>query len=96
MNRPSPVAAAFSNLVGRAGALSATGKIALATLMLSGAAIYNGFPLVAFDTGAHLMSAGTGHLIWEHSPVYSFFVFGVGGGWSLWTVVVVPGPVCGT
>jgi hypothetical protein len=91
MNGASPVAAAGSSLVGRAGAFRAAGEIALAALLLSSAAIYNGFPLVAFDTGAHLMSAGTGHLEWGHSPAYSFFVFGVGGGWSLWTVVVVQG-----
>ena len=69
--------------------LTAGLQVALATLALSAPTIYNGFPFVGYDTGDYLISGGTGQLSWAHSPLYSFFVFAVGGGWSLWNVVIV-------
>src|SRR5262249_53918976 len=66
-------------------------ELAVATAMLCWAAIFNQSPFGGYDTGYHLLTGGTGRLFWVHSPFYSYFVFGVGGGWSLWTVAIAQG-----
>ena len=73
-------------------ALALAGCLALATAMLSAAALYNRFPLVSYDTGSHISSAASGSIYWLRSPIYSYFVlFLDGGGRTLWPVVIAQG-----
>jgi hypothetical protein len=66
--------------------------LALATAMLSAAALYNRFPLVDYDTSSHISSAASGSIYWLRSPIYSYFVLLLdGGGWTLWPVVIAQG-----
>ena len=55
--------------------------------MLLGAAIWNGFPLVYYDTGAYLVEGLQGAFLVERSPVYSLFLAATGSVWSLWPLV---------
>ena len=65
---------------------------ALATLLLCpilmSVALWNGFPVIFYDTGAYMLQ-GIGHVfIAERSPVYSLFLQAAGGGQSLWFVAI--------
>jgi len=61
---------------------------ALCALLLA-AALWNGFPIFFYDTGAYVFE-GLGHVfLAERSAVYSLFVLVAGGGISLWFVAVV-------
>jgi hypothetical protein len=65
---------------------------ALAVLALCPAllmiAIWNGFPITFFDTGAYMLQ-GMGHVfVPERSAVYSLFLNYAGGATSLWRVVI--------
>jgi hypothetical protein len=62
--------------------------LAVALMFLS-AAIWNGFPLVFYDTGAYLVEGLKGAFLVERSPVYSLFLAGSGSAFSLWPVVVL-------
>lgn len=57
--------------------------------MLLSIAIWNGFPIVFYDTGAYLLEGIGGHFLAERSPVYSLFLRAAGSGMSLWIVVIV-------
>lgn len=57
--------------------------------MLSGAALYNGFPLVWYDTADHIDDAITGHINWARTIVYSLFLRVFHHGVSLWPPVFV-------
>ena len=62
--------------------------VLLCPILLS-VAIWNGFPIIYYDTGAYLLE-GLGHaFVIERSPVYSIFLFVAGGGWSLWTIAAI-------
>lgn len=62
------------------------GAIVLLCPILLAVAIWNGFPIIYYDTGAYLLE-GLGHaFVVERSPVYSIFLFVAGGGWSLWII----------
>ncbi|MBI3678652.1 MAG: hypothetical protein HY243_18735 [Proteobacteria bacterium] len=51
-------------------------------------AIWNGFPITFFDTGAYILQ-GMGHVfVPERGAVYSFFLNYAGGETSLWWVVI--------
>jgi len=66
----------------------AAGIVLLCPILLS-VAIWNGFPIIYYDTGAYLLE-GVGHaFVVERSPVYSIFLFVAGGGWSLWTIALI-------
>ncbi|HEY0107098.1 MAG TPA: hypothetical protein VGB91_13525 [Rhizomicrobium sp.] len=55
-------------------------------LSLLSVAVWNGFPIIFYDTGAYMLQ-GLGHLfIAERSPVYSGFLALTGGAISLWLV----------
>lgn len=54
--------------------------------MLLVAAVWNGFPLIYYDTGAYIFEGLGGHFMVERSPIYSLFVRFAGGGTSLWFV----------
>jgi hypothetical protein len=56
------------------------------SLCLLSAAVWNGFPIIFYDTGAYMLQ-GLGHLfIAERSPIYSSFLAVAGGETSLWLV----------
>jgi hypothetical protein len=63
--------------------------IAIVTLMFLGVAIWNGFPLVFYDTGAYLVEGLRGAFLVERSPVYSLFLAGAGSAISLWPVIAL-------
>lgn len=52
-------------------------------------ALWNGFPLIFYDTGAYILQ-GLGHVfVVERSPVYSLFLDYGGGGTSLWFIAII-------
>lgn len=63
--------------------------IASSTLLLLSAAIWNGFPLTFYDTGAYLHEGLADRFIVERSPVYSFFLRLGGAGHSFWWIAIV-------
>jgi hypothetical protein len=66
-------------------AVEAVGTLLLSLSLLS-VAVWNGFPIIFYDTGAYMLQ-GLGHLfIAERSPIYSAFLAGAGGAASLWFV----------
>lgn len=53
------------------------------------AAIWNGFPLIFYDTGAYVLE-GLGHVfLVERAPVYAELLFLAGGAFSLWPIVLL-------
>jgi hypothetical protein len=66
-------------------AVEVAGTLLLSLSLLS-VAVWNGFPIIFYDTGAYMLQ-GLGHLfIAERSPIYSAFLAGAGGATSLWLV----------
>ncbi|MBV9571553.1 MAG: hypothetical protein JO056_09975 [Alphaproteobacteria bacterium] len=61
--------------------------LALCPLLLS-AAIWNGYPLIFYDTGAYMLQSFGDKFVPERSPVFSLFIFFAGGGKSLWLVAI--------
>ena len=57
--------------------------------MLLGVAIWNGFPLIFYDTGAYILQGLGREFVVERSPVYSLFLSYGGGGKSLWLIAIV-------
>jgi len=54
--------------------------------ILLGAAFWNGFPLIFYDTGAYILE-GLGHVfVAERGPVYSLFLRYAGAAYSLWII----------
>ena len=66
----------------------ALGLLLLTALFLS-VALWNGFPLVFYDTGGYLAEGLQGAFLPERSPVYSLFLLLMGGAYSLWPVVAL-------
>lgn len=67
---------------------TAAGVAILAALFL-GVAVWNGFPLIFYDTGAYVLE-GLGHVfLVERAPVYSELLFLTGGAFSLWLIVIL-------
>src|SRR5258708_33326434 len=63
--------------------------MAILSLMFLSVAIWNGFPLIFYDTGAYVLE-GLGHVfLVERAPVYSEFLFLVGARFSLWPAVIL-------
>jgi hypothetical protein len=62
--------------------------VALCPLLLA-AAIWNGFPLIFYDTGAYMLQSFGDKFVPERSPVFSLFILFAGGGISLWLVAVL-------
>ena len=52
-------------------------------------AIWNGFPLIFYDTGAYLLEGLRRIFLIERSPVYSLFLDYAGAGKSFWYVAVI-------
>ena len=72
----------------RGAAARLLGMVILSLMFLS-AAIWNGFPLIFYDTGAYVLE-GLGHVfLVERAPVYAELLFLAGGAFSLWPIVVL-------
>lgn len=66
--------------------LAEAAAIVLLVPVLLQAALWNGFPLLFFDTGAYMLE-GFGHLfVPERAPVYAFFLRYGGGQANLWLI----------
>jgi hypothetical protein len=63
--------------------------LAVLTLLFLGAAFWNGFPLIFYDTGAYVLE-GLGHIfLVERAPVYAELLFLAGGAFSLWPIIIL-------
>jgi len=59
------------------------------SLMFLSVAIWNGFPLIFYDTGAYVLEGLGRVFLVERAPVYAEFLFLTGARFSLWPVVIV-------
>ena len=59
------------------------------TVLFLGVALWNGFPLVFYDTGGYLAEGLQGAFLAERSPVYSLLLYLTGSAFSLWPVVIL-------
>ncbi|MGD0193098.1 MAG: hypothetical protein ABSD74_20365 [Rhizomicrobium sp.] len=57
--------------------------------LLLSVAVWNGFPLIFYDTGAYLLEGLGLHFLVERSPVYSLFLSLAGASVSLWLIVAI-------
>lgn len=71
------------NPIAEASAIVGIGVITL------GVAIWNGFPIIFYDTGAYLLEGLGWVFLPERSPVYSLFLKLGGAGISLWFVAIL-------
>lgn len=63
--------------------------MAILSLMFLSMAVWNGFPLIFYDTGAYILE-GLGHVfLVERAPVYAELLFLAGARFSLWPIVVL-------
>jgi hypothetical protein len=60
----------------------------LATVILLGAAFFNGYPLVYSDTGTYISSGFEMHLPDDRPIAYGLFIRATSLGWSLWLTVI--------
>jgi hypothetical protein len=59
------------------------------SLMFLSVAVWNGFPLIFYDTGAYVLE-GLGHIfLVERAPIYAELLFLAGARFSLWPIVVL-------
>jgi hypothetical protein len=63
--------------------------MAILSLMFLSVAIWNGFPLIFYDTGAYVLEGLGRVFLVERAPVYAEFLFLTGARFSLWPVVAV-------
>jgi hypothetical protein len=63
--------------------------VAILTGLFLAIALWNGFPLVFYDTGGYLAEGLQGVFLAERSPVYSLLLFATGAAYSLWPVVIL-------
>jgi hypothetical protein len=72
----------------------AAGVTVLAAMFL-GVALWNGFPLIFYDTGAYVLE-GLGHVfLVERAPVYAELLFLAGGAVSMWPIVILQAGLTG-
>src|SRR5437868_3201794 len=63
--------------------------MAILGLMFLSVALWNGFPLIFYDTGAYVLE-GLGHIfLVERAPIYAELLFLAGARFSLWPIVVL-------
>jgi hypothetical protein len=67
--------------------VEALAVLLLVPVLLS-VALWNGFPLTFYDTGAYLLEGLGHHFLLERSPGYSLFLRFGGGAYSLWIIVI--------
>jgi hypothetical protein len=71
------------------GAAAVAAGLAILSLMFLSVAVWNGFPLIFYDTGAYILE-GLGHIfLVERAPVYADLLFLAGGDFSLWPIVIL-------
>lgn len=63
--------------------------LVILTVLFLAIALWNGFPLVFYDTGGYLAEGLEGAFLPERSPVYSLLLFLTGSAHSIWTVVIL-------
>jgi len=63
--------------------------VAILTGLFLAIALWNGFPLVFYDTGGYLAEGLQGVFLAERSPVYSLLLRATGAAYSLWPVVIL-------
>ncbi|MBN9545052.1 MAG: hypothetical protein J0I19_06240 [Alphaproteobacteria bacterium] len=63
--------------------------VAILTGLFLAIALWNGFPLVFYDTGGYLAEGLEGVFLAERSPVYSLLLLVTGAAYSLWPVVIL-------
>ena len=69
--------------------------VAILAVMFLGAALWNGFPLIFYDTGAYVLE-GLGHVfLVERAPVYAELLFLAGGSFSMWPIVILQAGLTG-
>jgi len=81
-------ASAFGQLPLTQPVWEAAAVVLLCPLLLA-AAIWNGFPLIFYDTGAYMLQSFGDKFVPERSPVFSIFILMGGGGISLWLVALL-------
>jgi hypothetical protein len=64
------------------------GIVSLAAIFLT-VALWNGFPLVFYDTDGYLAEGLAGAFLPERAPVYSLLLFVFGAGFSFWLVAAL-------
>lgn len=69
--------------------MSETVAVAALCPLLLAAALWNGFPLIFYDTGAYMLQSFGDKFVPERSPVFSLFILFAGGGTSLWLVATL-------
>jgi hypothetical protein len=63
--------------------------VAILSVMFLSVAIWNGFPLIFYDTGAYVLE-GLGHVfLVERAPVYAELLYLAGGAFSMWPIVIL-------
>ena len=67
----------------------AVAGMAILSLMFLAVALWNGFPLIFYDTGAYVLEGLGGVFLVERAPVYSEFLFLAAGHFSLWPIVIL-------
>lgn len=71
------------------GAVPVAAGLFILSLMFLSAAVWNGFPLIFYDTGAYVLE-GLGHVfLVERAPVYAELLFLAGGRFSLWPIAIL-------
>ncbi|HXM00649.1 MAG TPA: hypothetical protein VN932_12025 [Rhizomicrobium sp.] len=78
----------FRRLPATDGAAEIVAIVLLVPLLLA-VALWNGFPIIFYDTGAYMLQGLGGVFIEERSPFYSLFLRYAGAAWSFWPVVIV-------
>ncbi|HKB95490.1 MAG TPA: hypothetical protein VKB94_01500, partial [Rhizomicrobium sp.] len=59
------------------------------SLMFLSVAVWNGFPLIFYDTGAYVLE-GLGHVfLVERAPIYAEMLFLAGARFRLWPIVIL-------
>jgi hypothetical protein len=89
--RESPLSIGAWNLAARPvrGAAACALGMAILSVMFLSAAMWNGFPLIFYDTGAYVLE-GLGHVfLVERAPVYAELLFLAGARFSLWPIVIL-------
>src|SRR5690348_4588988 len=72
-----------------AGPLAEFSACLLMIPVLLSVALWNGFPLIFYDTGAYILQGLGRVFVVERSPVYSLFLDYGGGGRSLWFIAAI-------
>jgi len=80
-----PAAPATGTRLPRVAAMAA---FALAMLLLAAPALWNGYPLLQYDTGGYLARWHEGTLVLARSTVYALLLY-VGEAWHFWPVVAI-------